>query len=94
MDRLSYNNWRQLDTLIGKHGFGGYYDLIECLKDVATHLGIGATGLDLNDPEDKTDLPQIVAYLRDWAYILSKDSEFIKLTKRCSEDVHIEKSEL
>ena len=30
--RLTTEEWETLDTLIGKHGFGGYYDLIECLK--------------------------------------------------------------
>lgn len=94
MSRLSYNDWRQLDTLIGKHGFGGYYDLIECLKDIACHLGIGNTGLDLSHPDTKVDLPQMIAYLRDWSYLLSKESGFDELTIRCSEGVHTEKSEL
>lgn len=36
--RLSRENWEQLDALIGKHGFGGYYDLVECLKGVLSKL--------------------------------------------------------
>ena len=92
MTRLSYHEWNQLDNLIGKHGFGGYYDLIECLKDVATHLGIGNTGLDLCDPDTKVDLPQMVAYLRDWAYLLSNTPGFPEFSEKCADGVTIEKS--
>lgn len=34
LTRLSQNDWDKLDELLGKHGFGGYYDLVECLKGV------------------------------------------------------------
>ena len=36
--RLSREEWYQLDTLIGKHGFGGYYDLVECLNIMAENI--------------------------------------------------------
>jgi len=32
MTRLTKEEWNQLDNLLNKHGFGGYYDLLECLK--------------------------------------------------------------
>ena len=43
VNRLTPEEWETLDDLIGKHGFGGYYDLLECLKmsiqDVLKALG-------------------------------------------------------
>jgi len=76
--RLSYPDWDKLDTLLGKHGFGGYYDLMECLKDVAGHLGFFNTGIDLH--ESNIDLPQMVRFLMDWANMLSNEKGFNELT--------------
>ena len=36
--RLIREEWDQLDTLLGKHGFGGYYDLVECLNIMAQNI--------------------------------------------------------
>lgn len=36
--KLSREDWDKLDDLLGKHGFGGYYDLVECLKMVLRKL--------------------------------------------------------
>ena len=30
---MQYKEWEQLDDLLSKEGFGGYYDLVECIKD-------------------------------------------------------------
>lgn len=35
---LSREEWNQLDTLIGKIGFGGYYDMLEYLDLIRTDL--------------------------------------------------------
>jgi len=35
---LSKEEWDKLDDLLGKHGFGGYYDLVQCLKGVLSKL--------------------------------------------------------
>jgi hypothetical protein len=40
MTKLSKEDWQQLDILLGKAGFGGYYDLIECLRMAALNLTI------------------------------------------------------
>ena len=32
---MERKDWEELDRLLGLEGFGGYYDLVECLKDVA-----------------------------------------------------------
>lgn len=36
--RLSKEDWNKLDDLLGKIGFGGYYDLLEVLKIGAYQL--------------------------------------------------------
>ena len=38
MTRLSKEDWEQLETLLSKHGFGGYYDLLECLKTTINQI--------------------------------------------------------
>ena len=57
--RLTPEDWDKLDDLLGKHGFGGYYDLVECLKmaidDILKALGRNKEKL----PEIK-DLPSAV----------------------------------
>ena len=32
---MERKDWEELDRLLGLEDFGGYYDLIECLKDIA-----------------------------------------------------------
>ncbi len=54
---LSKEDWDHLDTLLGKHGFGGYYDLIECLKTVLSRI---KKDLDLSKIKD---LPGVVGAL-------------------------------
>jgi len=36
--RLSKEDWNKLDELLGKIGFGGYYDLLEVIKEGAFRL--------------------------------------------------------
>ena len=36
--RLSKSDWDTLDTLIGRIGFGGYYDMVEVLKAIIINL--------------------------------------------------------
>jgi len=55
---LSKEEWDQLDTLLGKHGFGGYYDLVESLKIVLSRISHGQ--LDLTKIKD---LPTVVTAL-------------------------------
>lgn len=88
MTRLSRKDWDLLDDLLGRHGFGGYYDLVECLKMVAGDLGIGMTGLDLSD---NMSLPQIVQFLQDWASLLSKDNNFKAVAEMCGQGSVVER---
>ena len=57
--------------MLGKHGFGGYYDLLETLKMIAGDLNIGETGIDVSDPEYKWTLPELVKLIQRWAFALS-----------------------
>lgn len=88
MTRLSKDDWNLLDGLLGRHGFGGYYDLVECLKMVAGDLGIGMTGLDTSDD---MSLPQIVKFLQNWAGLLSKDKGFMAIAEMCGQGSVIER---
>jgi len=36
--KLPKDQWNQLDKLLGKIGFGGYYDCIEVLRSIAIKL--------------------------------------------------------
>jgi len=36
--KLNKKDWNELDRLLGKMGFGGYYDCIEVLRSAASKL--------------------------------------------------------
>ena len=55
--RLSQEDWDTLDDLLAKHGFGGYYDLVECLKGVILKFRKNA------DLFEVRDLPTVVRIL-------------------------------
>ena len=50
MTRLSIEDWNKLDGLLAKHGFGGYYDMLERLKMVLSRLI--AKDIDLSEVKD------------------------------------------
>lgn len=87
--RLSRTDWDQLDTLLGKHGFGGYYDLVECLKMVLTDLGFGNTGVELNGEDAlKVDLPGVIGLLRQWATVIGNSEGFQQIAEKSGTIVH------
>ena len=92
MTRLSRKDWKELDRLLGLHGWSGYYDLVETLKIIAGNLGITNTGVELY-PEtggwglESLSLPQVVSYLSDWSSILSHQEGFPELAVEASKDV-------
>ena len=59
--RLSKDDWNKLDDLLSKHGFGGYYDLVECLKTVMRR--IGDRKLKEGWDQEVKDLPGVVRLL-------------------------------
>lgn len=90
--RLSKKDWNKLDELLSKHGFGGYYDLIECLKDIARRIGIQNTGVKLYSENRSVSLPQIIQFLQDWTLILYRNPEFLEITEKIAEECYIEKA--
>lgn len=59
--KLSKSEWNRLDELLGKHGFGGYYDLVESLKMVLEQIGEGK--LKEGWQNEVKDLPTVVNLL-------------------------------
>ncbi|MDH5441530.1 MAG: hypothetical protein OEZ48_00215 [Candidatus Bathyarchaeota archaeon] len=59
--RLSKDDWNKLNDLLSKHGFGGYYDLVECLKTVLRR--IGDRKLKEGWDQEVKDLPGVVRLL-------------------------------
>jgi len=82
--RLSREEWNQLDDLLGKHGYGGYYDLIEVLKMVLGNLGIGNTGIDIGDPNMKLTLRETTDLLSQWSQVLSTTEGFKEVAEKAS----------
>ena len=60
--RLSPEDWDLLDDLLGKHDFGGYYDLVECLKMSVQNM-LKALGRDKEVLPEIKDLPTVVAVI-------------------------------
>ena len=60
-NRLSKEDWSKLDEILGRHGFGGYYDLVECLKTVIEKIGRDKLKSDWK--EKIRDLPTVVRLL-------------------------------
>ena len=89
--RLSKPEWDQLDKLLSKHGFGGYYDLIETIRYPLSLLGIGNTGLDIGDPDTKLNLPEIVSLLSEWASKLSTTPGFQEVAEKAGENANEQK---
>lgn len=58
---LSKEDFKKIDDILGRHGFGGYYDLIECLKGVISKFGKGK--LKKGWEQEITCLPEAVTLL-------------------------------
>lgn len=54
--KLNREDWNQLDTLLYKVGFGGYYDLMECLRLIVSKLEPRLT----EEVENEKDLHTLV----------------------------------
>lgn len=59
---LSSEDFDVLDDLIGKHGFGGYYDLLEVLKGIITKADI-MNKLKKDSEKDIKTLPEAIGVL-------------------------------
>lgn len=83
MTRLSRADWDKLDDLLGKHGLGNYYDFLECMKQIASDLGMS----NVYDLDDFKTLPDLWHELRTWTTLLSGELGFIDLAIDLSEKV-------
>lgn len=67
MTRLNKKDWQQLDVLLSKMGFGGYYDVAECLKmsirDISKIVDIEKPTEFLNKVSEEKDLQILVSLL-------------------------------
>jgi len=86
--RLSRQEWDTLDNLLGKHGFGGYYDLMETLGMVCNDLGVGNSGIMV---EEIKTLPEIIHVLQEWSWKLSREKGFLPLVLLMLEKKEAEK---
>lgn len=72
---LSRQDFEKLDELFGKLGYGGYYDFLQCLKDIASRSGAiyCGKGNDVQawDLEDFKTIPEVVSILMAWSNKLS-----------------------
>ena len=57
--RLSKTDWNTLDDLLGKVGFGGYYDLVEVLKTIIIKFSPSMK----NAIQNETDLCTLIMVL-------------------------------
>jgi len=76
---LSYSNWELLDDLLAKHiGCGGYYDLVEWLKTIASayeayYCTKSEETIDLWEPKNEFDnLAGILNLLEAWGNCVSR----------------------
>ncbi len=62
MTALSKEDWNTLDNLLSKMGFGGYYDLVKCIKMSIANVN-GQAGKATQDEKDLFVLIQVLSYI-------------------------------
>lgn len=72
---LSRTDFDKLDELLGKLGYGGYYDFLQCLKQIASRSGAIylKKGDDILawDVDDIKTIPEMMAMITVWSGLLS-----------------------
>ncbi len=70
---MNQKDWDKLDELLGKEGFGGYYDLCECIKmsieDINKTINLITT---LKVSPEKASLKYLVRLLNEYSCLLRK----------------------
>lgn len=73
---LSRADFDKLDELLGKLGYGGYYDFLQCLKDMASNIGavyfMKGDDLQAWDLEDVKIIPEVMAMLTVWSHRIAR----------------------
>lgn len=79
MTRLARKEWNELDRLLELHELGNYYDFLARLQYIASCLGFGNVGYDIE--ETFKDLPAIIDEIESWSSLLSSDKRFRAITE-------------
>lgn len=70
--RLSKEAWDKFDDFLFQHGWGGYYDFLEQLRDTASLMGAGwCTADGYLDLYDIKTIPKMMALMQAWAWCLN-----------------------
>lgn len=64
---LSRQDFEKLDDLFSKLGFGGYYDFLECLKEITGKIGAFTVEGGEVDRESLKTIPEVMDYLSSWS---------------------------
>lgn len=64
---LSREDFEKLDDLFGKLGYGGYYDFLECLKEIGSKIGAYTVEGGEIDREDLKTISEVMAVLSAWS---------------------------
>ena len=69
--KLNKEDWNKLDGLLSKVGFGGYYDLVECLKTILRNLTFEDVRFDVK-LDKETDIHLLVSLILKIQKLLKK----------------------
>ena len=69
---LLKDDFNQLDDLFSKMGFGGYYDFLECLKEIGSSIGAFTVEGGEIDRMDVKNIMKMHSILSSWGYGVSE----------------------
>lgn len=73
---LSSEEFEKLDDLFSKMGYGGYYDFLQCLKDIASNIGavyvFEHNEVQAWDLQDVKTINEAMTMIRVWSNKVSK----------------------
>lgn len=76
--RLPKKDWEKLDELLGKIGFGGYYDLLEVVR-----IGLFQSCKDkFEDKEERKKYEYTIRHDKDLKFLLVLSNELILMRKK------------
>lgn len=68
---LSKEDFENLDNLFGKMGYGGYYDFLQCLKNIASNIGAVYVKGGAWDLEEIKTIYEMMAIIQHWSNKIS-----------------------
>ncbi len=64
---LSKEDFEMLDELLDIMGYGGYYDFLQCLKDIASNIGANYVKDGAGDLTEVKTIYEMMNILQDWS---------------------------